>query len=223
MGNQAILLVAKRPCHHEIPFVINLCFSNLKMKTMQGKVLAKGDRVTLVGLKSTGMNGKKGTIVYLPGAHSSKEENRYGVWVDGCDKAMSIKSINIRPERLEASDPFNATREESHQTEASSSLDTKNQAFQKGDRVALFGLKTAKLNGRRGKIVSLSDPTNENRYGVKVDGRKKAMRIKPANMRQIAKTTQELKQEYQELKGRGEFTNEECPSADEMEMTRRMD
>uniref|UniRef100_A0A7S4AFQ8 Uncharacterized protein n=1 Tax=Pseudo-nitzschia australis TaxID=44445 RepID=A0A7S4AFQ8_9STRA len=189
------------------------------MKTL-GKVLNKGDRVSLAGLHTMGMNGKKGTIVSLPNDDSSKGEGRYGVWVDGSKNPIAIKATNIVTGACEGSEeviskaktsPFADTNDQAFQT-----------PFQKGDRVTLVGLKASELNGKRGFIISPSNPANENRYGVRVDGIRKPMGIKPPNFRPVVKTTRELKKEYDEAKSCVEYNDNETLNADFLKMMRMM-
>ena len=185
------------------------------MKTL-GKVLNKGDRVSLAGLHATGMNGKKGIIHSLPNDDSSKGDDRYGVWVDGSKKPIAIKAANITIGGCEGNE------EENSKAKKSPFVDTKDQAFQKGDRVTLVGLEASELNGKRGIIISPSNPSNENRYGVRIDGIRKPMGVKPTNIRPVAKTTRELKKEYKEMESRIEHTGNEILNVDQMKMMRMM-
>ena len=45
----------------------------------------RGDRISLFGMKATGMNGKEGAIVSLP---NSINEGRYGIQVDRLQKSI---------------------------------------------------------------------------------------------------------------------------------------
>eukprot|EP00536_Pseudo-nitzschia_multiseries_P008489 jgi/Psemu1/287828/fgenesh1_pg.216_\ len=85
-----------------------------------------------------------------------------------------------------------------------------------------IGLKTSKFNGKTGIIASLPDPSNVNRYGVRVKGTRKPIGIKHENMKAVAKTMQELKKEYGDMRRLEECPEEERLGADQMQMMRMM-
>ena len=166
-----------------------------------------GDRVSLSGLRKPGMNGKRGIIVSLP---DSSIEGRYGVRVDGSRKPVAIKPTHIVVDKCETS----------KHTEV---LDATGRAlFQKGDRVTLHGLKTLALNEKQGVILSLSDPTNEGRYGVRVNGMRTPMGVKSENFRLLPKSTLQHKKERDAIQNRENRTSDEKLNADQMSIMRMM-
>ena len=165
-----------------------------------------GDRVSLSGLRKIGMNGKRGTIVSLPDA---SDEGRYGVRVDGSRKPVAIKPANILVDKCETSKQIQEG--------------AKDQVLlQKGDRVTLGGLKTSDLNGQQGIVVSPSDPSNEGRYGVRINGMRKPMGIKPENLRLVKKSTLQYKKERDAIQNLETRTSDEYLNADQMSMMRML-
>jgi len=60
-------------------------------------------------------------------------------------------------------------------------------SFQIGERVSLHSLETAKYNGKHGIVVSL--PTaSDDRYGIRVDGKKATLAIRSRNLSFVGKT-----------------------------------
>lgn len=57
-----------------------------------------------------------------------------------------------------------------------------NAVFNKGCKVTLHGLKTERFNSKKGKITKELSTANPERYGVLVDGEKKAILLKPSNL-----------------------------------------
>ena len=136
---------------------------------MSNQLYQKGDRVTLAGLSTSKWNGKEGTIVSLL---NTSNQSRYGVQVDGARKSVLIKPTHISPTiRIKENEGY----------DKNSVIDS-NQVIRIGDRVALVGLKSLEHNGKQGIIVTLSDSSNEDRYGVRLDGGRKPVGIKSINM-----------------------------------------
>ena len=172
------------------------------------KKISKGNRVSLVGLKTSHFNGKNGTIVSLP---KSSKNGRYGVRIDGTPKPLAIKLANILVTPDEAS---TKGRREANKNDL--------RLLKQGDRVTLVGLKTAAFNGKQGVVVSLSDPSNDGRFGILVDGERNPKGVKPANIKPLAKSTLELKKERDEMSALESVTDDDCVGADQMSVMRMM-
>lgn len=173
---------------------------------MSKREYQEGDRVILAGLSTSRLNGKGGIIVSLPDS-SSNNKDRYGVRVDGARKSVAIKPININP-----------ACKTNEGDDKESFIDVSSRV-QKGDRVALVGLKSSVYNGKQGVVVTLSDSTNEGRYGIRIDGTRKPIGIKHANIR---KTTLGLQKCRDEMISLSDGTEEESTSADQLAMIRTM-
>lgn len=191
----------------------------------------KGDRVTLVGLKSNDAlqyNGKHGTILsFVPkknkmpagASQMNEEEQLYSIQIDDDIKPRKVKRSNLMLCPNTKDNNKNLLPQE--------------QILQVGDKVTLYGLKTNKYNGQRGIIVALADPLNEGRFGVRLDKSRESICIRPASIRKddskpsppaisSRKTTKQLKKQrdkmYEMVQGKaGDFA-----SADEMALVRQM-
>mmetsp|Transcript_5503 Transcript_5503/g.13790 ORF Transcript_5503/g.13790 Transcript_5503/m.13790 type:complete len:730 (-) Transcript_5503:1325-3514(-) len=172
------------------------------------KTIVKGDHVSLVGLKTSDLNGKTGIIVTLS---KSSKKGRYGVLIDGAEKPLAIKPANIL-----------VTPDESSTSERKNACKFDLRLLKKGDRVTLVDLKTAVFNGKRGVVVSLSDPSNEGRFGILVDGEQNPMGVKPANMKPLAKSTLELRKERDEMHALQSTTDDEHLGANKLSFMRTM-
>ena len=173
---------------------------------MSNRGLKKGDRVSLAGLKAYGMNGNERTSVST--SDDSSKEGRYGVRVDGSKKPISIKPGNIITEVQE--------------DYKGASVGVNDRVLRKGDRVTLVGLKSLEFNGKQGIVVSLSNSSNGGRYGVRVDGTRKPMRVKPANIKRLAKATRELQKDRDEMRNLHNLSEDESANVDQMAMMRMM-
>jgi hypothetical protein len=173
---------------------------------MSKREYQEGDRVILAGLSTSRLNGKIGIIVSLP--DSSNNKDRYGVRVDGARKPVAIKPINISP-----------VCKTNQVDDKESFIDLGNRKLQKGDRVTLVGLKSSEYRNKQGVIVTLSDSSNEGRYGIRIDGTRKPIGIKPANIR---KTTLGLQKERDEMISLGDRTEDESTDANQLAMIRMM-
>jgi hypothetical protein len=173
---------------------------------MSKREYQEGDRVILAGLSTSRLNGKGGIIVSLPDS-SSNNKDRYGVRVDGARKSVAIKPININP-----------ACKTNEGDDKESFIDVSSRV-QKGDRVALVGLKSSVYNGKQGVVVTLSDSTNEGRYGIRIDGTRKPIGIKHANIRKTTLGLQKCRDEMISLTDR---TEDESLNADQLAMIRTM-
>ena len=172
---------------------------------MPSTVLSKGDVVLVSGLiRSARLNGRLGKVVSVPKdqriATAPVEDMRYGVQILGEEKPLGIKLSNISLVNIKSE---NAP------------------TFQIGDQVDLHGLTTAKFNGRSGVVVKGPDPSNEDRYGVRMDKGNQVLSIKIANLRIHVKTTKELEIERNNLIDVANPTREEALDADQLALLRQ--
>jgi hypothetical protein len=98
--------------------------------------------------------------------------------------------------------------------------------FKLGDRITLKDLVTSKYNGKHGTVSSL--PTSGNcRYGIRIDGSKAAIAIRPQNIASAnesysRKTTQQLRGERDQMLSLITLSNEEKLNADQLRMMNMM-
>jgi hypothetical protein len=189
--------------------------------------LQKGDRVTLIGLKSDNgekYNGQHGTIVNLyknekkPSSKKMDHEEHYGVQIDGVLKPWKLKRSNLLL--------LCTTEQEKNEVLA------QEQILQVGDRVVLYGLKTDKYNGLYGTIIALADPLNEGRFGVRLDKGRESLCIRPANIHKLnanpslpatsKKSTNQLKLERDKMDEIVNGNSEDSTDVDMMAMMRQM-
>ena len=169
-----------------------------------------GDQVVIIGLANAKHhNGKRGTIVSVPKDGVGVEVGRYGVKLDTDDEPLTSKPLGLKRTNIMLAPDTKTT----HPT-----------LFRVGGRVKLQNLNAKEYNGKYATIVKQSDPSNEGRVGVRVDGRPRheAMAVRPDKLVLVPKTTSEQKKELDRMHNSVTPTNEESLDPDQMAMSRMM-
>ena len=149
--------------------------------------LSKGDRFVVSGLvRAVHLNGRLGTVISVPKHQKAGTKANcihYGIQIDGEEKGLAIKLSNLSLENEKKETPN----------------------FRTGD-----GLTTAKFNGRRGLVIEGPNPSNEDRYRVRMENGNQVLGIKADNIRLDVKTTRELEIERDQMRNATNITQDEA-------------
>ena len=154
-----------------------------------------GDRVRLSNLGTSPFNGVVGVVLEKvpcrPGA-----EARWAVDVPGRDRPIRLPALNLLPEPSPAAAP-SAPRADDDLIEdairlADAERSSQDTPLQPGDRVGLFNLDDARLNGLTGVVLRPVAPRNgmAPRWYVEVPG-KPPLRLKTAHLARLPPAVEE--------------------------------